>query len=115
MNPLGLGEHGDVIYGKRGRSVIAMVNFRDFSGRRRRIKRAGPTRAAARREVLRALELAATVGDEPHITASAKLGDAAKEWLLVVEERVAGGPAARQPWISTVMQSRSTWPRGLAT
>jgi hypothetical protein len=31
MRPLGLGEHGDIIYGKRGRSVVAMVNYRDFS------------------------------------------------------------------------------------
>lgn len=54
MRPLGLGEHGDVIYGKQGRSVIAMVNYRDYSGRRLRIKRAGPTCAAARREVMRA-------------------------------------------------------------
>ncbi|GAA4411238.1 site-specific integrase [Fodinibacter luteus] len=91
MRPLGLGEHGDIIYGKQGRSVVAMVNFRDFSGRRRRIKRAGPTRAAARREVMRALELAVTVGDEPGFSASAKLGDAATAWLVVVEERVERG------------------------
>ena len=37
MRRLGLGEHGDVIYAKEGRSVVAMVNYRDYSGRRRRI------------------------------------------------------------------------------
>jgi integrase len=40
---------------------------------------------------MRALELAVTVGDEHGFSASAKLGDAATAWLVVVEERVERG------------------------
>ena len=59
---LGLGEYGDVTYSKEGKSVVAMVYYRDYSGRRRRIRRNASTRAAARRDVMKALELAADRG-----------------------------------------------------
>lgn len=91
MRRLGLGEYGDVAYSKEGRSVVAMLYYRDFSGRRRRIRRNAPTRAAARREVMTALQLALTVGDEPGFTASSSLAKAADAWLEVLEERVERG------------------------
>ncbi|MGL5829003.1 MAG: hypothetical protein ACRC0L_05475 [Angustibacter sp.] len=55
------------------------------------IKRAAQTRAAARREVMTALELALVVGDEPVLAGSSRLADAADAWLAVVEERVQRG------------------------
>lgn len=88
MRRLGLGEYGDVAYSKEGRSVVAMLYYRDYSGRRRRIRRNAPTRAAARREVMTALQLALIVGDEPGFTASSSLAKAADAWLEVLEERV---------------------------
>lgn len=91
MRRLGLGEYGDVAYSKEGRSVVAMLYYRDYSGRRRRIRRNAPTRAAARREVMTALQLALTVGDEPGFTASSSLSTAADAWLEVLEERVERG------------------------
>ncbi len=91
MRRLGLGEYGDVAYSKEGRSVVAMLYYRDYSGRRRRIRRNAPTRAAARREVMTALQLALTVGDEPGFTASSSLAMAADAWLEVLEERVERG------------------------
>lgn len=91
MRRLGLGEYGDVTYSKEGRSVVAMLYYRDYSGRRRRIRRNAPTRATARREVMTALQLALTVGDEPGFTASSSLAKAADAWLEVLEERVERG------------------------
>ncbi len=95
MKRLGLGEYGDVVYQGAGESVIAMVNYRDFSGRRRRIKRAGSSRAAARRAVMRALEHALVVGDEGAFTLTSSLGDAAKAWLTTFEAKV--GQGTRSP------------------
>ena len=91
MRRLGLGEYGDVSYSKEGRSVVAMLYYRDYAGRRRRIRRNASTRAAARREVMKALELAMTVGDEPVFIASSSLSKAADDWLQVLEERVERG------------------------
>lgn len=88
MRRLGLGEYGDVAYSKQGSSVVAMVYYRDYSGRRRRIQRNAPTRAAARREVMIALQLALTIGEEPGFTSSSSLTLAADAWLMVREERV---------------------------
>lgn len=91
MRPLGLGEHGEVMYDRRGQSVIAMVNVRDYSGRRRRLKRSGATRVEARRELMRALEMVLTVGDDPDFRGTSRLSDAADAWLIVMEERVRRG------------------------
>ena len=44
MRPLGLGEHGDVGYSLEGGSTVAVIYYRDFSGRRRRVKRLGSPR-----------------------------------------------------------------------
>ena len=91
MRRLGLGEYGDVVYQARGDSVLAMVNYRDYSGRRRRIKRAGPSKAAARRAVMSALAYVLTVGDAAEFTASSSLGDAARAWLAAFESKVEQG------------------------
>lgn len=91
MRRLGLGEYGEIAYSKQGKRVVAMLYYRDYSGRRRRIRRNASTRAAARRDVMKALEVALTVGEEPGFSASSALAKAADAWLQVFEERVERG------------------------
>ncbi len=91
MRRLGLGEHGDVIYGSEEGSVVAMVYYRDFTGRRRRVKRAGTFKASARRAVMKALDNALTSGRDGEFTGTSTLADASKAWLVVFEGRVERG------------------------
>jgi len=66
MKPLGLGEHGGLTIVREGRAFVAYLRYRDYSGRGRRIKRSGRSRAEASREVLKAVKqaLGADGGDE---------------------------------------------------
>jgi hypothetical protein len=52
VNRIGLGEHGDVVFGTEKGRTVAIVQYRDFAGRKRRVKRAADSKAAARRLVL---------------------------------------------------------------
>lgn len=91
MKRLGLGEHGDVVYGTEGGSIVAMVYYRDFTGRRRRVKRAGSSRASARRDVMKALDHALRSGRDGEFTGTSTLADAALVWLVAFEARVERG------------------------
>lgn len=91
MRPLGLGEHGDVGYSIEGSSTVAVIYYRDFSGRRRRVKRGGKSKADARRKVLLAVQdvLAAPLDSE--FSPRSRLADGAKVWIADFEGLVARG------------------------
>lgn len=104
MKRIRLGEHGDVFYGTdRGRTT-AMVQYRDYSGRKRRIKRTGESKAAARRAVLAALDEAMRRDGGGGFTSTTPFSVGIDGWLAYVEGLVARG--ARSP--STLDQYRDT-------
>ena len=83
MKPLGLGEHGGLTVVREGRAFVAYLRYRDYSGRGRRIKRSGRSRAEASREVLKAVKqaLGAVGGDE--FTARSTFHEATTGWLAM--------------------------------
>ena len=93
MRPLGLGEHGEVGYSIEGGSTVAVIYYRDFSGRRRRVKRAGRSKADARRKVLMAVQdvLAAPLDSE--FSSRSRLADGAKVWIADFEKPSGTGQA----------------------
>ena len=95
MKPLGLGEHGGLTIVREGRAFVAYLRYRDYSGRGRRIKRSGRSRAEASREVLKAVKqaLGADGGDE--FTARSTFGEATTGWLAMFAGQVERG--ARSP------------------
>ena len=91
MRPIGLGEHGEVSVVREGGGYVGYVRYRDFSGRLRRVKRSGRTKAAASRAILRAVtEMLGQEADE-EFTARSLFSDAAGAWLAVFEGLVARG------------------------
>jgi len=96
MKPLGLGEHGGLTVVREGRAFVAYLRYRDYySGRGRRIKRSGRSRAEASREVLKAVKqaLGADGGDE--FTARSTFHEATTGWLAMFAGQVERG--ARSP------------------
>lgn len=105
MNPIGLGEHGDVVFGKRANGrTIAIVQYRDYNGRKRRVKRTADSKAAARRLVLAAVDEALRRDGGATFTASTRFSVGIDGWLSYVEGLVERG--ARSP--STLDQYRDT-------
>ena len=80
MRPLGLGEHGGLTIVREGRAFVAYLRYRDYSGRGRRIKRSGRSRAEASREVLKAVKQALGADGDDEYTARNTLNEAAKGW-----------------------------------
>ena len=92
MKPLGLGEHGEVFPGRDGRGrPVAMVQYRDFGGRMRRLKRSGATYAEARRRVLSALDDARRSTRDGEFTSRSTLAEGARAWLAMFESQVERG------------------------
>ncbi len=87
---LGYGERGEVFYSQTGDSITAFVNFRDHTGRKRRRKAVGRSRAEARRRVLGAYEDALRAGGGAW-TPRTRLDVAADRWLATVDELVVRG------------------------
>jgi integrase len=92
---LGLGEHGDVVYGSERGRTVAIVQYRDFTGRKRRVKRSGSSKAAARRAVLDAVQDALKRGAGGQFTASTSFSTGIDGWLAYYEGLVKRG--ARSP------------------
>ncbi|MGL5862875.1 MAG: site-specific integrase [Phycicoccus sp.] len=109
MKRLGLGEHGDVLYIREGGSLYAMVYYRDYSGRRRRVRRSGPSKASARRAVLQALAEVMQCDGASEFTPSARFIVGVDAWLVSMHELVAQG--RRSP--STLEVYRGTVERHL--
>jgi len=78
MKPLGLGEHGGITVTREGSGYVAYVRYRDYAGRGRRLKRSGPSKAAASRNVLRAVREALGADGGGEITRTSTLQDAAR-------------------------------------
>jgi hypothetical protein len=93
MKPLGLGEHGGLTIVREGRAFVAYLRYRDYSGRGRRIKRSGRSRAEASREVLRAVKQALGADGDDQFTARNTLNEAAKGWLAMFAGQVEPGCA----------------------
>lgn len=91
MKRLGLGEHGDVIYARDEGALVAIVYYRDFSGRRRRVKRAGKSKAAARRAVTSALAEALARDGAAEVSAASPFMVGVDAWLGTVQTMVEQG------------------------
>jgi integrase len=92
MRPIGLGEHGEIFFDTDhlGRPV-AMIYYRDFGGRKRRLKRSGATKAAAQRALMKALEDALRSTREGEFTPRSPLSDGLRAWLELFESQVERG------------------------
>jgi hypothetical protein len=80
---------------REGRAFVAYLRYRDYSGRGRRIKRSGRSRAEASREVLKAVKQALGADGDDEFTARNTLNEAAKGWLAMFAGQVERG--ARSP------------------
>lgn len=78
MKPLGLGEHGGITVTREGSGYVAYVRYRDYAGRGRRLKRSGPSKAAASRSVLRAVREALGADGDGELTRASTLQDAGR-------------------------------------
>lgn len=83
MRTLGLGEHGNVSVVREGRRYVAYVRYRDFSGRGRRLKRAGRSKAEASRAVLRGVAEILNGAADDEFSARSRFSDATKAWLVM--------------------------------
>lgn len=104
VKPIGMGEHGDVVFGTENGRTVAIVQYRDFVGRKRRVKRAADSKAAARRLALKAVDEALRRDGGVTFTASTRFSVGIDGWLSYVEGLV--GRGARSP--STLDQYRDT-------
>ena len=95
MKPLGLGEHGGITVIREGSGYVAYVRYRDYAGRGRRLKRSGPSKAAASRNVLRAVREVLGADGDGEISRTSTLQDAARGWLSMFAGLVDSG--ARSP------------------
>jgi hypothetical protein len=114
VNRIGLGEHGDVIFGTEKGRTVAIVQYRDFAGRKRRVKRAADSKAAARRLVLKAVDEALKRDGGGGFTASTPFSVGIDGWMAYVGGwfSVVRGPRRRS--ISTGTLCAGTCAQGLA-
>jgi len=92
VKPVGLGEHGEVFFGVDGRGrPTAMVNYRDYTGRMRRIKRSGASKAAANRRLMKALDDVLQEARSGEFTSRSTLADGARAWIELFEGQVSRG------------------------
>lgn len=92
MNPLKLGEHGQVTATRTGPGrYAANVAFRDWSGQMRRIKRRGDSKADASRRVLAAVNEALEEGEHHGLTKASRFEEAWNEWFASFGELVERG------------------------
>lgn len=91
MKVLGLGEHGQISVVREGSAYMAYVRYREFSGRMRRLKRSGRSKAEASRRVLRAVTVALGQDGDDLFTPTSLFSDAAAAWLLAFEGLVSRG------------------------
>jgi integrase len=92
MRPIGAGEHGNIFFGTDhdGRP-LAMVHYRDFAGRKHRIKRSGKSKAAAQRSLQRALDDALEASREGEFTPRSTMSEGLDAWLTMFEGQVGRG------------------------
>lgn len=88
------GDIGDVYFQKRASGFRAAVYFRDSLGRRKRAVRSGKTKAAARRELLKHVELTQSGVTHSDVAAAMTLVEAVEWWLSDFESKVDRGERA---------------------
>lgn len=86
-----VGEHGDITFRRQQGRVIAVVYYRDYGGRLRRIQGAAETKAGARRKVREALDRVLAAGVGAGYSARTTFGDLAEQWYRQIEDLVAAG------------------------
>jgi integrase len=89
--PLPLGTYGKIKTWQDGKTWLARVQFRDYDGMIRMVKRSGRTRAATERALRAALADRQTPVKQAEITAETKIAKVAELWLAEVERAVDGG------------------------
>ncbi len=100
--PLPIGSHGKIRAYQTGTSWRAVTKFRDFDGITRFVERHGKSKAAAERQLKKALTERATVfGDS--VTPSARFREVAEEWFSSVQTAVEQG--TRSPSTTDVYRS----------
>ena len=91
MKVLGLGERGQVTVVREGGRHVAYVRYRDFTGRMRRVKRTGRSKAEASRLVLQAATDALERDGDDQFTVRSTFSEAAAAWLVMFEAQVQRG------------------------
>lgn len=91
MKPLGLGEHGGITFTREYGSYVANVRYRDHTGRGRRVRRSGASKAEASRRVMKAVRATLGADRDGEFTSRTTFGEAAKGWLTRFEGLVARG------------------------
>src|SRR3954468_10437009 len=89
--PLPIGTSSNITTHANGESFVAVARFRDHDGVTRKVKRVGPTAAAAKRRLREELRDRAAVGETDDINAGSRFSAVADAWLLSVESLVAQG------------------------
>lgn len=89
--PLPIGTYGSIRTYKQGKGFRAVTLFRDHDGITRRVERSGSTETAAKNALREYLRDRARVGGTDGITASTKLAEVARQWMLGVDSAVAAG------------------------
>ncbi|MGH3937566.1 MAG: tyrosine-type recombinase/integrase [Pseudonocardiaceae bacterium] len=89
--PLSLGTYGKVKTWQEGTTWLARVQFRDFDGVVRPVKRSGKTRAAAERALKGALTERQAPGSQSEITSQTKIAKVAELWFVEIERAVEAG------------------------
>lgn len=88
------GDMGDVYFQKRDSGFRAVVYFRDSLGRRKRAVRSGKTKAAARRELLKHVELTQSGVTHSDKAVAMTLVEAVDRWLGDFKSKVDRGERA---------------------
>jgi integrase len=89
--PLPLGTYGKIKTWQEGMTWLARAQFRDFDGTVRPVKRSGKSKAAAVRELKKALAERQRPVKQADITPDTKVDKVAKLWLAEIESAVATG------------------------
>jgi integrase len=89
--PLPLGTYGKIKTWQEGKTWLARVQFRDYDGMVRPVKRSGKTKAAAQRALRAAMADRQTPVQQAEITAETKVAKIAELWLAEIERAVDSG------------------------
>lgn len=105
MNPLGLGEHGEIAtYSAEGGGYVASVRFRHWSGKGDRLRRRGKSRAEALRRLNEALEDALNAGTRGgRFTRASRFEEGYRGWLEMLNglvERDRRSPTTRDHYVN---------------
>jgi integrase len=90
-DPLPLGSYGKVLFWQEGTAWLARVQYRDFDGKVRTVKRRGKSKAAAERALRAALVARQAPAKEREVTPESRFFKVAELWLAEIEQQVDAG------------------------